>query len=233
MPEAKWNVIRAARDFVEIVLVLGFVAVVPPIVEQIMIRRGLSIAGPNRVVATSILFILWSLFAFVLVAFNREPIAAVGLKRPTSIVRTVLFGLLLAAIVFASVVGVEHLGFGKDRLGDMAHELKGNSILLVERVAISIFVVGFAEEFIFRGFLMTRLASLFGGTSFAWVIAVISQAALFGLSHGYQGLYGIVLTGVLGIAFGLVYILGGRNLWIVIIGHGVYDAAHAAYIAMS
>jgi len=57
------------------------------------------------------------------------------------------------------------------------------------------------------------------------------QAGLFGLSHAYQHLYGIVLTTFLGIFFGLVYLALRRNLLVVVVGHGVYDAAHAFYLS--
>jgi membrane protease YdiL (CAAX protease family) len=43
----------------------------------------------------------------------------------------------------------------------------------------------------------------------------------------YQHSYGILLTTCLGIFFGVVYLALRRNLWVVILGHGVYDAAHA------
>src|SRR5579864_3239917 len=132
----------------------------------------------------------------------------------------------------AVVVTLENLGYGQDRLGDMGQELKGNIGLVLERMAISILVVGFVEEFIFRGFIMSRLANIFGGSQIAWAVALVGQAALFGLSHGYQQLYGMVLTGAIGLFLGGVYLITGRNLWIVIIGHGFYDAAHAAYLGM-
>jgi hypothetical protein len=61
--------------------------------------------------------------------------------------------------------------------------------------------------------------------------ALVLQAGLFGLSHAYQHLYGILLTTCLGILFGLVYVALRRNLWVIVIGHGVYDAAHAAYLS--
>jgi len=126
---------------------------------------------------------------------------------------------------------LERLGYGAGRLGDMGEELKGHPVLLAERVAISLLIVGFVEEFIFRGFIMARIASALGGANWAWALALIAQAVLFGLSHGYQHLYGMLLTGVIGLFLGSVYLLSGRNLWIPIIGHAVYNAAHAVYLS--
>jgi len=170
-----------------------------------MIGAGLSVVGSNRIVATGLIFIAWAVFAGLLLALNREPPSEVGLTKPTSVSRTIFYGMLIAASVFVAVVGLEQLGYGTNRLGDLAAELKGNPVLLAERVAISVLVVGPVEEFVFRGFLFLRLTKLFGGSTVAILTALILQAALFGLSHAYQHLYGILLTTSLGIFFGFVY----------------------------
>jgi uncharacterized protein len=51
------------------------------------------------------------------------------------------------------------------------------------------------------------------------------QGALFGAAHAYQNLLGIAITGTLGILMGLLVLALGRNLWAVIIGHGLFDAS--------
>ena len=84
---------------------------------------------------------------------------------------------------------------------------------------------GFYEEFTFRGFLMQGLAMLFGGSRGAWTGACIMQGALFGAAHAYQNPLGIAITGTLGILMGLLVPASGRNLWAVIIGHGLFDAS--------
>ncbi|MEO1642244.1 MAG: type II CAAX endopeptidase family protein [Pseudomonadota bacterium] len=81
----------------------------------------------------------------------------------------------------------------------------------------------FGEEMVFRGFLMSRFSTLLGGTRFAWVIAAFVQAVIFGLGHAYQGLAGVIITGFVGLVFGLSYLLSKRNLWPVIIAHGLIN----------
>lgn len=228
-----WRITIALRDLLELAALFGFLVVVPSLVEHFLTARGVSTVGSNRIVATTAIFIAWALLAALLLALNREPISNVGLARIEKPVQTILYGLLTAVAIFAVVVTLERLGYGRERLGDMALELKGNFTMLVERAAISLLVVGFVEEFIFRGFIMSRLANILGGSRVAWMIALILQAALFGLSHGYQELFGMVLTGVIGLFLGSIYLMSGKNLWIVVIGHGAYDAAHAFYIAFS
>jgi hypothetical protein len=41
----------------------------------------------------------------------------------------------------------------------------------------------------------------------------------------------MLLTTFLGIFFGLIYLTLRRNLWVILIGHGVYDATHASYLS--
>ena len=85
------------------------------------------------------------------------------------------------------------------------------------------FTASIPEEIIYRGYLLGRLAELFGGDRRAWAISLILGSALFGLLHFYQGIGGIVITGFVGFLFGLVYLLVKRNLWVTIIAHGLID----------
>jgi membrane protease YdiL (CAAX protease family) len=82
---------------------------------------------------------------------------------------------------------------------------------------------GFGEEMLFRGFFLTRLEGLLGKTRLALMLAVVLQAMLFGLSHYKQGPSGILVTGMIGLVFGTFY-ARGRNLWPLIIAHGLMDA---------
>ena len=84
---------------------------------------------------------------------------------------------------------------------------------------------GLYEEFMFRGFLFQGLAMLFGGNRGAWIGACILQGALFGAAHAYQNPLGMLITGTLGVLLGIIVLASERNLWLVIIGHGLYDAS--------
>ena len=83
---------------------------------------------------------------------------------------------------------------------------------------------GFLEELLWRGYLMNRLVELPGRqTRLAWVIALIASAVIFGLGHAYQGLAGILKTGLIGLVFGISYLVAGRNLWPLILAHALID----------
>jgi hypothetical protein len=158
-----------------------------------------------------------------LVLLRGERLADVGLKRPASWTRTFLIGIALAAIVFIAMYVSEQAGFRRDL--SKFRPVEGNLKLAVLGVFYAFVGAGFYEEFTFRGFLMQGLAMLFGGKRGAWIVACMVQGALFGLAHAYQNPLGIAITGTLGILMGLLVLASGRNLWPVIIGHGLFDAS--------
>jgi membrane protease YdiL (CAAX protease family) len=102
--------------------------------------------------------------------------------------------------------------------------VEGNPIELAKILVISWTTAAFGEELLFRGFLGAGLERLLGGVWAAPLIAVIAQAVLFGLAHGYQGPRGMVMSGGVGLIYGIGYLLNGRNLWPLVIAHGVTDS---------
>ena len=77
---------------------------------------------------------------------------------------------------------------------------------------------GFCEELLFRGFLIWVLQPLVG----LWLAAALS-ALLFGAAHAYQGLPGVIRTGLFGLVFTAIVLLT-RSLWPAIVLHAVVDA---------
>jgi membrane protease YdiL (CAAX protease family) len=59
---------------------------------------------------------------------------------------------------------------------------------------------GFCEEFVFRGYFQKQFEAF---THSSW-IALVLQAALFGVSHGYQGGRACLKITVFGVLFGLL-----------------------------
>ena len=101
--------------------------------------------------------------------------------------------------------------------------IRGNTgIYLLTIPAVWMFAA-FGEEFIFRGYLLTRIAQIFGQSRLAWGAAIVVQAVLFGLSHWYQGPVGMVPIGVGALVSGVATTAWGRNLWPAMIAHGLVD----------
>ena len=161
--------------------------------------------------------------AWGLIRLRGETLADIGLKRPASWTRIFILGIGLAAIVFIAMCLSEKAGFRRDL--SKFKDVQGNVELALLGVLYAFIGAGFYEEFMFRGFLMQGLAMLFGASRVAWIAACILQGALFGAAHAYQNPLGIAITGTLGVLMGLIVLASGRNLWAVIIGHGLFDAS--------
>jgi hypothetical protein len=105
----------------------------------------------------------------------------------------------------------------------MFRPLVGQPVQLLFWITLSWTLAAVVEEMVFRGWLMTRAAELFAGSSSAWIAALVLSSALFGAAHVYQGWSGVLTTGLTGTAFAAAYLLSGRNLWVPIIAHGMAD----------
>lgn len=74
--------------------------------------------------------------------------------------------------------------------------------------AILVAVVAFAEETIFRGYLMLRLTALTKSPA----VAVALSALVFSIGHGYEGSAGVITVGALGAVLAVVYLWRGSLL---------------------
>ncbi|PHS27295.1 MAG: CPBP family intramembrane metalloprotease [Robiginitomaculum sp.] len=109
----------------------------------------------------------------------------------------------------------------EERWGDIAGSLP-NYLLWMGIVWTA---AAFGEEMFFRGFLITRLQAAFKGLPMANVLAVLLPALLFGYGHMYyQGLRGLIVTGAIALAFGTMFLVFKRNLWPIILLHGIIDS---------
>lgn len=152
---------------------------------------------------------------------------AFNLKPPQNLPRTLMvaMGATLAVLVwfqFGSWL-LTRLGMtplDTKMIMDFVTASPGSLALWV--LAVAWFAAGFGEELIWRGFLMDRLMRLKGISGRLW-LAVVLQAAVFGLPHLYQGWAGVIVTGVVGLLFGWLRIRSNWNLWPLIIAHGLVD----------
>ena len=79
---------------------------------------------------------------------------------------------------------------------------------------------GICEETLFRGFLLYYLH--FSPWGLSLTVALMISAAIFGLQHLYQGLAGTIQSGIVGLLFGLLFLLSGTLLAPMIV-HAALD----------
>ncbi|MEP5611648.1 MAG: type II CAAX endopeptidase family protein [Cyclobacteriaceae bacterium] len=144
-----------------------------------------------------------------------------------------VFGIALSILGFTLIIpGYEVL---TDSQFDTSffEQLRGNTTLLAAAIGISIVYAGFAEEMIYRGFIMNRIIDLFGGAKMAKILGVVGSVVIFAMAHSYQGIVGILSSGTVGLILALIYLKYGRNLWIVIITHATIDIVASILIYLS
>jgi Predicted protease of the Abi (CAAX) family len=175
------------------------------------------------IIASTLVKCVFLVFIWFWLRLRGDSVAAIGLKKPRNWLRSILFGVTVAVLLFIAVYLLERGGFRRD-LSAFA-PFKGNLELTLYQLGGVIIGAGFGEEYLFRGFLFQRLAMLFGGSELGWGTACLIQAALFGLAHAYQNPLGMLLTGSIGFTMGLIFLATGRSLWAPVIAHTLYDAA--------
>ncbi len=149
-----------------------------------------------------------------------------GLARPERWTRVILLG-VLGALVTHVVIGSIAIPaasrvFGPPNLR-VFEPLVGNTRALVGGLAVAWTVGAFAEEMVFRGFLLRWLAWRLGHDEGAWLSAVMLSSVIFGLGHLYQGGTGVIGTAAAGIVYASAMLLGKKSLWPAVLAHGLYD----------
>ncbi len=100
-------------------------------------------------------------------------------------------------------------------------DIRGNLTLLLVFLALSWVIAAFGEEICFRGFLMKRLAQVFGESRAAWIASLVLSSVVFGWGHTEQGISGWIQEGLSGLLLGVLFLAAGRNLVVPIVAHGV------------
>lgn len=132
-----------------------------------------------------------------------------------------IFGVLafvVGAIVMANIVGVPEAA-------DMSKYdyLRGNLGMTLVALGSVYVVSSFAEEVIYRGFLITRLMEWWGDRRLSLGFPIVLSSLVFGLVHSDWGVAGMVQATCMGVALGISYVVVKRNLWVTILAHAYMD----------
>jgi len=181
--------------------------------------------------------LFWS-FTTLIVASWRMKVRGVswkdlGLVKPNNFGKTIGVSAIILLSVVASIIIFEiikdHLPFSiaPDSSSESAvskfGDLKGNWLHFFMIIPF-ILLESMLEELLDRGFLINWFERLFSKTSFATVIAVLLQAAIFGFRHSYDLSSRSITVGIIGLIMGIAYVKFGRNLWPLIIAHCILNS---------
>jgi len=155
--------------------------------------------------------------------------SGIGLRRPASWSRVVGLGIATGVLlqVLSEFVTEPLIARLTHQVADMSEfaPLVGNLKLAGVYLVLVWTWAAFGEELTYRGYVLNRAADLGGRTGLAWALGLVLVMGLFGFGHSYQGLAGMIDTGIHGLLLGILYLASGRNLWPCVIAHGVCDSA--------
>lgn len=161
----------------------------------------------------------------------------VGLKKPSSITRVIL----IAVVGTVLLIPLSHEL--RQIVSSITHEppnfqafkiIEGNPKALLLGLLVVWIFGAFAEEMFFRGFLMNSFYRLLPEGNFnkrmKWGLSLLLTSVLVGFGHSYQGITGMILIGVIGFCFGLIYLMAKKNLWPSVLTHGLYDTVAFVFL---
>jgi len=152
----------------------------------------------------------------------------IGLFKPKSYKKSLLAIIFMFAFTIISILIFQTL---KDKLGlqvapDMSEEKAASKFgdlsdnwLLFFSIIPFIWLQSALEEILDRGFLINWIEKALSSTWFATIIAVLTQALIFGLRHSYDISERSITVALIGLAMGIGYVAFGRNLWPLIFAH--------------
>lgn len=155
--------------------------------------------------------------------YTEIPSAAVGLGAGTTGARALAVGVGLGAVLY---LGSELGGSTADRLG-FEYDEGLRELLAPESIGGWAVLLGFVlpvialfEEFLFRAALIGVVWAGYGVSP--WLLATLSSV-LFAIGHGAQGRTGVAVTGLLGFALAVGFIVT-ESLLVVVIAHYLVNA---------
>jgi len=151
----------------------------------------------------------------------------VGLRRPTNWLRTIVLGVsfgiayslleywVIDPLIRQGGVSIDLSGF---------EQVQGSIPNLIANALIGGWMFGaFMEEMVLRGYMINRFVDLLGDNRTGLTVGVLVGSILFGIGHMNLGLGGVIENFIFGLVFAGLYLAAGRNLWLPIIAHGVYN----------
>jgi membrane protease YdiL (CAAX protease family) len=151
-----------------------------------------------------------------------------GLRRPASWPQVFLAGTgsaVAGALLSEKVISplLLHLtGETQPRVVAPA-SLRGNLFYFLILLMGIWLLAALGEELVYRGYVLNRLADLFGHGKVGWGIGLIASSLMFGLGHGIGNRAFIIGSFLVGLLEGGLYLACRRNLWPSIIFHGIWD----------
>jgi hypothetical protein len=134
-----------------------------------------------------------------------------------------LFTVVIWILILALPQLLSHVGLPRPDYTSFAGQIQDNPAALISILLKVWTTVAFGEEILGRVFLIDRFETILKGIPGSTQLSVILASILFGLAHEYQGPGGIILTTIIGLILGEVYLFQKRSIWTNVVVHGMVD----------
>jgi membrane protease YdiL (CAAX protease family) len=166
--------------------------------------------------------------ALGLMWISGEPWSVFGIKKPRWSMDLITTFFVASAVLATSLVGIDLLQaillefLSPDRVKALsaydAWDYPPKGLPGVLAIAICSLAIGFSEELVMRGYLISRLQQLVQSKT----TSVIISAALFGLFHANDGVLSVGVTTLVGLVFGVAFVVTKR-IWPLVFAHAFVD----------
>ena len=201
---------------------LAIIVVVLVAVKQTVLPYSLVYAGPAST---------FSAMAVATYLLHRRGLgwSDLGLRWPENWWRTLAISVAIFAaflVTAGTSSALADLWFEDIGAGGRFDFVRGNLAAYLLIMALVWTHGSFFEELLFRAFIITKLGDGLGDTKAASLIAVVLAAIFFGYRHYYyQGMHGALVTGCIGLVFGLIYLkLKNTSMLPLILVHGLANS---------
>ena len=192
----------------------------------ILIELAVLLLLPLPFLKLNLLYVITALIIMLLSKFVRkEKWSEYGFK-------AIKWKMLFLAIAFGVIYGLVDNFFIEQLITKITGaepdlstyaSVKGNVGHLIAMLGIGWVIGGFFEELFFRGYMYNRIQSVIHNPIIFKCTAIVITSIVFAFAHTYQGIGGIVDTGLFAVVMGLLYFALGKNVWYLMIIHGMYD----------
>lgn len=165
--------------------------------------------------------------ATALLYFRKQSWKNLGLTKPNNIWKMLGIVAITFIATIVSIMVYKIISPSPQEAAEVSEEIVEvikKSLPYQISIVFFIWTESMLEELQDRGFSLNRFESLFGNKLISTILAVLIQAVIFGFRHSYDFSDRSITTGLIGLVFGAMYVLSGRNLWPLIIAHIVLNS---------
>lgn len=166
---------------------------------------------------------------FVFLKITKSPWLMLGIKRVNhwkfQILQAIGLGIIISFSFFFFIIpSIESLTNVYIDYSLFERMTKDTKTLLVVLPVVWI-LAAFFEEIVFRGYFICYGLQVFNSKYYLF-ISIILSSVLFGFAHSYQGISGMIVTGLVGLILSIILIKKNYNLIFLIVIHACIDTVY-------